>query len=151
MGGLWLDGFWSTTQAKKICYPTLPYFVGDQSIMTQWIVCQEKNIILEIFFWNSLQRHRQEFRHKQRSLEEVRGQLKSIECFIRIDWRAAKNSWHGNAFRLGFRSRRRQCARFFDCPTRPANGELRINIPFEFGTDLHGAITMHQATQCADL
>jgi len=33
---------------------------------------------------------------------------------------------------------------FFDCPTRPANGELRINIPFEFGTDLHGAIIRHQ-------
>lgn len=31
---------------------TLPYFVGDAIIMTQLIVCQEKNSILEFFFPN---------------------------------------------------------------------------------------------------
>jgi hypothetical protein len=37
------------TQAKKVNLKTLPHFVGAPIITTQQIVCQEKNIILEIF------------------------------------------------------------------------------------------------------
>jgi hypothetical protein len=39
------------TQAKKVkSQKTLPHFVGAAIIMAQQIVCQEKNVILEIFF-----------------------------------------------------------------------------------------------------
>jgi hypothetical protein len=37
------------TQAKKIYFKTLPYFVAAVIIVTQQIVCQEKNVILEKF------------------------------------------------------------------------------------------------------
>jgi hypothetical protein len=38
------------TQAKKVkSQKTLPHFVGAAIITAQQIVCQEKNIILEIF------------------------------------------------------------------------------------------------------
>jgi hypothetical protein len=33
---------------------TLPYFVGDTNIKAQEVVCQEKNIILEIFIKKTL-------------------------------------------------------------------------------------------------
>ena len=38
------------TQARKLFSKTLPHFVGAAIIATQQIVCQEKNIILQIFF-----------------------------------------------------------------------------------------------------
>jgi hypothetical protein len=39
------------TQAKTNFVPkTLPYFVGESKIKAQLLVCQEKNIILEIIF-----------------------------------------------------------------------------------------------------
>ena len=37
------------TQARNFNLKTLPHFVGAAIIMAQQIVCQEKNIILEIF------------------------------------------------------------------------------------------------------
>jgi len=37
---------------RNVYYKTLPHFVGDAIITTQLIVCQEKNIILEIFYNN---------------------------------------------------------------------------------------------------
>jgi hypothetical protein len=45
------------TQAKKCLLKTLPYFVGGAIITTQLIVCQEKNIILEIFYNFFLYQH----------------------------------------------------------------------------------------------
>ena len=49
MGGQYMSGERCETQAKKCLLKTLPYFVGAAIITTQLIVCQEKNIILEIF------------------------------------------------------------------------------------------------------
>jgi hypothetical protein len=45
-----LDGIKRLTQAETNFVPkTLPYFVGDQNIKVQQLVCQEKNIILKEF------------------------------------------------------------------------------------------------------
>jgi hypothetical protein len=45
-----LDGIKRLTQAETNFVPkTLPYFVGDQNIKVQQVVCQEKNIILKEF------------------------------------------------------------------------------------------------------
>ena len=52
MGGQNTSGERCETQAKKCLLKTLPYFVGAAIITTQLIVCQEKNIILEIFYNN---------------------------------------------------------------------------------------------------
>jgi hypothetical protein len=42
------------TQARNFNLKTLPHFVGAAIIMAQQIVCQEKNIILEIFLGDLL-------------------------------------------------------------------------------------------------
>jgi hypothetical protein len=50
------------TQAKKVLISkTLPHFVGAAIITAQQIVCQEKNIILEIFSKNSCDLGKQDF------------------------------------------------------------------------------------------
>jgi len=50
------------TQAKKVLISkTLPHFVGAAIITAQQIVCQEKNIILEIFSKNLYALGKQEF------------------------------------------------------------------------------------------
>ena len=49
------------TQAKKVQSQNPPHFVGAPIIMTQQIVCQEKNIILEIFFKNFFNRSKRDF------------------------------------------------------------------------------------------
>jgi hypothetical protein len=50
------------TQAKKVLISkTLPHFVGAAIITAQQIVCQEKNIILEIFSKNFYALRKQDF------------------------------------------------------------------------------------------
>jgi hypothetical protein len=49
------------TQAKKVILSTLPHFVGVAIITAQQIVCQEKNIILEIFSKNFYDLAKQDF------------------------------------------------------------------------------------------
>jgi len=50
------------TQAKKVkSQKTLPHFVGAAIITAQQIVCQEKNIILEIFLKNFYDLGKQDF------------------------------------------------------------------------------------------
>ncbi|MGA7386973.1 MAG: hypothetical protein WBW99_03465 [Pseudolabrys sp.] len=50
------------TQAKKVLISkTLPHFVGAAIITAQQIVCQEKNIILEIFLKNFYDLGKQDF------------------------------------------------------------------------------------------
>jgi hypothetical protein len=50
------------TQARKLFSKTLPHFVGAAIIATQQIVCQEKNIILQIFSAPNLLRTGTKFR-----------------------------------------------------------------------------------------
>jgi hypothetical protein len=49
------------TQAKKVILKTLPHFVGAAIITAQQIVCQEKNVILEIFLKNFYGLDKQDF------------------------------------------------------------------------------------------
>jgi hypothetical protein len=48
--GFSVKGFKNINSGEdKYLLKTLPYFVGDMNIKPQGVVCQEKNIILEIF------------------------------------------------------------------------------------------------------
>jgi hypothetical protein len=47
--GFSIDGCKPNSGEDRDFLKTLPYFVGDTNIKAQEVVCQEKNIILEIF------------------------------------------------------------------------------------------------------